>query len=189
MAEEQTSKNQEVETPKETEPAQEVQAEQTAPKKPEEQPDELKAALAQKEHWREKFDKLQEQIKQMTTEEKKEEVNKEESEDKESIFDLMKKISVLKDYSPEELSFISDYAKGKGLQPEDVVSDDNIKIWVDAHRNKVAGEEKTLEPSNRSVGEVKDEERISIEDDANTAADKYLRAMERVKKGETIQRF
>jgi len=66
-------------------------------------------------------------------------------------FDLAKTVSALKDYSPEELDFISMLSRAKSLSPEEAAKTEEAKLYVAALREKVAKEKQTPEPSSPSA--------------------------------------
>jgi len=110
---------------------------------------EKQSLYAQKEHYRNKVKKLEEEIEKLKEEKG---VDKEPtSEGEDNIVDLVKRIQVLKDFSPEELEIIHRNARGAGISLEEAAQLDDVKMAIEARREKVAKEKKVPEPSSRSV--------------------------------------
>lgn len=85
------------------------------------------------------------------------------------IVDLTKKISVLKDFSPEELDYISLISKAKRIPMEEAVKTDEVSLYIQARREKVAKESKVPEPSTKQIPSTKDYSEWTTEDIKNAS--------------------
>lgn len=157
MSEENTPTNQEgqEETPESSEeiPEEELPAgESTSDKTNQEVLKQLKELQAQKEHFRDKTKKLEDELTQIKSAflPKKEEKKDDGLKDLDHI-NLMKTVSALKDFSGDELDAISKYARGAGLTLEQASKDPFIILAVQAQREKVAKDKKVPEPTYRGI--------------------------------------
>ena len=127
------------ETPTET--PEEVQETSQQPEEPKEDIEELKQKNRQLYA---RLKKVEEQLKKYKTEK---------GETASSEIDpvrLVKTVSVLKDYAPEEVDFISKIAKAEGLSLEEAVKTPEVQLYIKAYREKVAKEQQVPEPSSPS---------------------------------------
>ena len=67
------------------------------------------------------------------------------------IKSLHKLMGVIKDLDEDEVDFITTYATGLGKQPEEVVSHEQVKTYLEAKREKRRQEKAVPEPSNRAA--------------------------------------
>jgi len=72
------------------------------------------------------------------------------------IADLVKKISVLRDFSPEELDYISLISKAKNIPMEEAVKTPEVNLYIQARREKVEKESKVPKPSTKQAPSVKE---------------------------------
>jgi hypothetical protein len=131
--EEEIQTNLEEETPIEVTPEEKTKENQDAGK-------DLETALAQKAHWREKAEKLQAQIDALKP---KEEPKKQPEDD----LSIVKKVKLLSGLSEEQISFVSNYARGTGKSLEDTLQDQSVKIAIEAMDKKMQEEKKVPEPN------------------------------------------
>ena len=128
------------------------EGEQTPDKteKTDEKDKDFKSALAQKEHYRKKYEALKaetEQKKEVKEEEPVPEEPKTSTEEKVDQIDFLIKN---KDVPPEAMSEISAYARGKGISLEAAKKADVISSYLKNFKEKSRKEEATPEPSSRS---------------------------------------
>lgn len=64
-------------------------------------------------------------------------------------FETVELINILKDFSNEELSFIKTIAKGSGKSLKEAAMSEDVKIYVEAMREKIRKDNLTLDPSNK----------------------------------------
>ncbi len=64
-------------------------------------------------------------------------------------FETVELINTLKDFSNEELSFIKTIAKGSGKSLKEAAMSEDVKIYVEAMREKIRKDNLTLDPSNK----------------------------------------
>ena len=64
-------------------------------------------------------------------------------------FETVELINTLKDFSNEELSFIKTVAKGSGKSLKEAAMSEDVKIYVEAMREKIRKDNLTLDPSNK----------------------------------------
>lgn len=64
-------------------------------------------------------------------------------------FETIELINTLKDFSNEELSFIKTVAKGSGKSLKEAAMSEDVKIYVEAMREKIRKDNLTLDPSNK----------------------------------------
>ncbi len=105
---------------------------------------ELQSALAQKDHYREKFEKAESDRKALEARLN----NKPDAETKVEALDLIKLGKKLQDYSDLEIDFATAHAKSKN--PEEilrVLDDPMVKLAIQAHREKEAKDRQALKPS------------------------------------------
>ena len=147
------------ETPVETpEEGQEETPEKEPQEKPEEDVEELKRKNRQLYA---RLKKVEEQLKKYKAQTKaSEEVGID-------PVQLVKTVSVLKDYSPEEVDFISKIAKAEGVSLEEAVKMPEVQLYIQARREKVAKEQKVPEPSSPSstTKEITPEEIAKMSDE------------------------
>jgi len=131
-------------TPEEENPEEQKVEEPEEPKtskveKPE-QSKELQSALAQKEHFRKKYEEAQDELKKPRNS----------TFTGQNPMEVVKLTKALEGYSEEEVEFITRNASDKSI--EGIVGaskDDWVKTAIQARREKVAKESKTLEPSTK----------------------------------------
>ena len=63
--------------------------------------------------------------------------------------EIVELINSLKDFSPEELSFVKSYAKGSGKSLKDAAVSEDVKLYVEARRDKIKKDNASLDPSNK----------------------------------------
>lgn len=80
------------------------------------------------------------------------------------ITELTKKISALREFSPEELDYISLIARAKNIPIEEAVKTPEVSLYIQAMREKVAKESKVPEPSTRQLPSEKDYSEWTEED-------------------------
>jgi hypothetical protein len=114
-------------------------------------------------------------------EEKSKEEKKEISSD---IADLVKKISALKDYSPEELDYISLISKAKNIPLEEAARSEEVQLYIQARREKVAKQTQPPPPSTKTLPEKKDFSEWTSEDIRNAS----LQELEEFRKWAKAQR-
>lgn len=106
----------------------------------------LKAALAQKEHFRDKTQKLEAQLKELQEKIPQSQIQQVNSQDPREIVRLAK---ALEGYSEEETEFIYRNAKGNDINKIiDASKDDWVKTAIEARREKINKENKVPSPSN-----------------------------------------
>ena len=88
--------------------------------------------------------------------------------------DIAKTVSVLKDYTPEELEYIKVIAKGKGIDPVEAVNLDEVKTYIEAKRAKERSEKQTPPPSTKQAVSTTDLEKVSPTEVKNLPEDKQL---------------
>lgn len=64
-------------------------------------------------------------------------------------FDTIELINTLKDFDNEELSFIKTVAKGSGKSLKEAAVSEDVKLYVEARREKIRKDNLTLDPSNK----------------------------------------
>jgi len=64
-------------------------------------------------------------------------------------FETVELINTLKDFSNEELSFIKTVAKGSGKSLKEAAMSEDVKVYVEAMREKIRKDNLTLDPSNK----------------------------------------
>ena len=64
-------------------------------------------------------------------------------------FETVELINILKDFSNEELSFIKTIAKGSGKSLKEAAMSEDVKVYVEAMREKIRKDNLTLDPSNK----------------------------------------
>ncbi len=64
-------------------------------------------------------------------------------------FETVELINTLKDFSNEELSFIKTVAKGSGKTLKEAAMSEDVKLYVEAMREKIRKDNLTLDPSNK----------------------------------------
>ena len=64
-------------------------------------------------------------------------------------FETVELINTLKDFSNEELSFIKTIAKGSGKSLKEAAMSEDVKVYVEAMREKIRKDNLTLDPSNK----------------------------------------
>lgn len=117
---------------------------------------EIKSLLAQKKHFRGKFEKEKEG-REKVAKELEDLKNKKDPDKKitEGDKEWKEKIDFItakgKDYSARELEFLSTIAKGKGITLEKASETDEAKLYVEAYREKVAKDETVPEPAARTI--------------------------------------
>jgi len=99
-------------------------------------------------------------------EEKKNAEKKSEEKEKVSpdMTDLVKKISVLKDYNPEELDYISLISKAKNISLEEAARSEEVQLYIQARREKVAKQTTPPPPSTKTLPEKKEFSEWTSED-------------------------
>lgn len=106
----------------------------------------LKAALAQKEHFREKSQKYEAELKELREKLPQGEIKQVNSQDPREIVRLAK---ALEGFSEEETEFIYRNAKGNDINNIiEASKDDWVKIAIEARREKINKENKVPSPSN-----------------------------------------
>jgi hypothetical protein len=80
------------------------------------------------------------------------------------LAELVKKISALRDYSPEELDFISTISKAKNISLEEAARSEDVQLWIKARREKVAKESQPPPPTSKQIPEKKSFEEWTTED-------------------------
>ena len=121
--EEQTSENQEEEQTSEKSKEQQVKDILEEHKKV--LPENYTAAVAQKEHFRAKAEKAETELEQL----KVQQVPKEETLKKEyDSIKLMQTVSILKDFSSDEIQIIARNARGAGISLEEAAKLDDVKL-------------------------------------------------------------
>ncbi|MHA1302905.1 MAG: hypothetical protein ACTSPI_04275 [Candidatus Heimdallarchaeaceae archaeon] len=111
-----------------------------------------KTVLAQKEHFKSKFEKSEEEKNKLLAELERlrgKKVEQPSSEGKVDPIDLVTTISALKDFSPEELIEIKAYASGKGISLVEASKSDFIKNAIAMGRKSVEDEHKIPGTTNR----------------------------------------
>ncbi len=131
---------------------------------------ELKSALAQKEHYREKNERTEKELEEAKKrlEELQKSLPKEEREKRAKVnasdpIDLVKTVSALKDYSSDEIEEISAYARGKGVSLSEAAQSDFVKRAIAKSREEVEAEQKI--PGATRRGKSSAEEDLSSKDD------------------------
>jgi len=143
-----TPKTPEGENPEESE----MEPEKSIEEKPE-QSKELQSALAQKEHFRKKYEESQEELKKPRNS----------TFNGQNPMEVVKLTKALEGYSEEEVEFITRNASEKSIEGiVDASKDDWVKTAILARREKVVNEKKTLEPSTKQSLSEK-----SVEDTTN----------------------
>ena len=64
-------------------------------------------------------------------------------------FDTIELINTLKDFDNDELSFIKTVAKGSGKSLKEAAVSEDVKLYVEARREKIRKDNLTLDPSNK----------------------------------------
>jgi plastocyanin len=64
-------------------------------------------------------------------------------------FETVELINTLKDFAPEELSFIKTIAKGSGKSLKEAALSEDVKMYVEARREKIKNDNITPDPSNK----------------------------------------
>ena len=95
----------------------------------------------------------EEEVKRLKEELKKSQVNKNPEEainNKADLdpFDTIELINTLKDFDNDELSFIKTVAKGSGKSLKEAAVSEDVKLYVEARREKIRKDNLTLDPSN-----------------------------------------
>lgn len=137
----------------------------------------FKSALAQKEHYRKKYEALQAKMEEVEKKESKEEKPTEEP--KTSTEEKVDQIDFLirnKDVPPEAMPEISAYARGKGISLEEAKKADVINSYLKSFKEKSRKEKATPEPSSRS-SIVKDENYADLT--AKEKAERYPEILEK----------
>lgn len=158
----------EKETPKKTELEKET-PETLKAEKPEEKSEkkvetpekskELQSALAQKEHFREKFEKAQKELDELK---KKPNIELPQAQNPMEVVRLAK---ALEGYNEKEIGFISRNATDKSIDGIiQATKDEWVKAGVQAMRDKVEKENQKLEPSTKISPSEKPIEKITEED-------------------------
>lgn len=148
---------------------------------------ELESALAQKRHWKEKYEKVekirQEQEKKIAEFEKRLKELSQTTEQEEN--DILKELKAWKeeadfllrnkDYDPDEFQYLKRLAQAKGLSLAEASQDDEVKEILALRREKLENEKKTPEPSSASaVKKEKDVAKMSDEE-FQKLEEEYLR--------------
>lgn len=79
------------------------------------------------------------------------------------VVNLIKMISALKDYSPEELEYISTISKAKNISLEEAARSEEVQLYIQARREKVS-KEKAPPPTSKSVPSKKPFSEWTLED-------------------------
>jgi hypothetical protein len=64
-------------------------------------------------------------------------------------FETVELINTLKDFAPEELSFIKTIAKGSGKSLKEAALSEDVKMYVEARREKIKNDNITPNPDNK----------------------------------------
>lgn len=88
--------------------------------------------------------------------------------------DLAKTVSVLKDYTPDELEYIKVIAKGKGVDPVEAVELDEVKTYIEAKRERERSKKQTPPPSTKQDVSTTDLEDISPTEVKKLPEDKQI---------------
>jgi hypothetical protein len=139
----------EKETPEENQEGKEIP--ETPAEKTEDKSKELQSALAQKEHFREKVDKLEKELEKFKPKEHKQEPKEEVWEATGDPMESVRLGKSLKDFSEEETEFIIRNAPTKNVEGIIKASKDEwVLAAIEKQREKVAAENKTPAPSSPS---------------------------------------
>ena len=88
--------------------------------------------------------------------------------------EMAKLVSQLSQYSPEEIDYIKLISSAKGIPPQEALNTDEVKLYIQARREKVEKESKNLPPSSRQpssekpLSELSNEEVSKLSDDERT---------------------
>jgi len=153
----------ETETPKENQTETET-PETPQDDKPEEKSKELQSALAQKDHYREKFEKAQKELKEFQKATPKDV----EIPTSSNPMEVVRLAKALEGYSEEEVAFISRNASDKSIDSLiKATKDDWVKTAIQGQRDKVEKEKGTPSPTSPAhiggktkgdIGKMSDEE-------------------------------
>jgi len=119
----------------------------------------LLTEIARKKHFREKFEKekearqkLQEELTKTQEQiaQKKEVVEKQPNPQNQPNESLAELASILKQYEPEELSKLEQFAKMSGKSIKEIAADPIVKAGLDSLRSAKKSEQSTPPPSSRS---------------------------------------
>jgi len=122
--------------------------------------------------------RLKAQLKEVETVKKETPVNTPVSDLSVDPYNLAKTVATLKDYSPEEIDYISLIAKAKGVAPEEAVNSEEVKLYISARREKVAKEQSIPNPSSPSSSNLKP----SAQDIAKMSREEHKKLVEEYKK-------
>jgi len=113
--------------------------------------------------------RLEAELMRREIEEKKKSEEKPEEKVSPDMTDLVKKISALKDYSSEELDYISLISKAKNIPLEEAARSEEVQLYIQARREKVAKQTTPPPPSTKTLPEKKEFSEWTSEDIKNAA--------------------
>lgn len=168
-SEEESPKTSEGENPEGEEPKKSKEPEKAEESK------ELQSALAQKEHFREKFEKAQKDLEGLKGKPKTE------LPQAQSPMEIVRLAKALEGYNEEEVEFVTRNAAEKSIDSMiEATKDDWVKTGIQAKRDKVANESKTPEPSTKQTLSKKPVEKITPEEVSNMSVkekEEYLKRL------------
>ncbi len=95
---------------------------------------------------------------------------------------LAKTVVALKDYSTDELDYIFKQAKFLNVDPLDAARDDDVKLFLEAKRERKERELKTPEPSTKQSTSKKDVSQWTNEDLRNASENQDWEALDEFRK-------
>jgi hypothetical protein len=163
-------KKQENETPKNEE---EEESSETPEEKTEEKSDskELQSALAQKEHFRKKYEKAQEELSKHNVPQETKDASKE---PEQNPMEIVKLAKALEKFNEEEIEFVTRNATDKSVDGIlKAAKDEWVNDAITARREKVAKENSIPEPSTKQEA-VESKEKKSLRDMSIDEKAEYL---------------
>lgn len=170
------------ETPKNEE---EEESSETPEEKTEEKSDskELQSALAQKEHFRKKYEKAQEELSKLNVPQETKDASKQ---PEQNPMEIVKLAKALEKFNEDEIEFITRNATDKSVDGILKASKDEwVNDAITARREKVAKEKKNIEPSTKVSPSDKTLDEVSPKDLKNMSSKERNEILEKAGWGST----
>lgn len=144
----------------------------------------IQSLQAQKEHFRTKYGKSDTRVKELeiqieTLKKEKDPKGDDDKKDKlDKRIDGIEFLTANRDVTKTEFDFISAFARGKGSTLEEALESEDVKVWLDAHRAKVAKGKKTPSPTDRSRSFNTEETQFKSEDTDQERKTKHRKSVD-----------
>lgn len=147
---------------------------------PEKTKEEIISLQAQKEHFRTKFGKSDQRVKDLEAEITglKKKGSPKDPDDKDKRIDDIEFLIANREVTKGEFDFISAYARGKDISLEDALTSEDVKTWITASREKSGSDKKIPSPTSRSGSFIKDENVFKSDDTEDDTKKKFSKHLE-----------